>query len=185
MSKCHCKIVRNITGVFLRDKSSNGIWVNGNKVGQDNMWPLKHNSKICFAGSNKKVFVFISMEVTADSFSPELTTKYRVSKVLGKGVCREVRLGFRVPNLHRVAIKINCKLTIVTPFNGGDSSSNVLNKVRILQSVNQPCIINLEDVIDTANFLFIVLEPAEGGELFNGIMEKTKLNKAEAKLHFF
>jgi serine/threonine-protein kinase Chk2 len=61
----------------------------------------------------------------------------------------------------------------------------VLNEVRILQSVNHPCIINLEDVIDTPNFLFIVLELAEGRELFDKIIERTKLNEAEAKLHFF
>ena len=51
--------------------------------------------------------------------------------------------------------------------------------------MNHPCIINLEDVIDTPNFLFIVLELAEGRELFDKIFEKRKLNKAEAKLHFF
>ena len=45
------------------------------------MWPLEHNSKICFAGLTKKF-----------------------------------RLGFRVPDLHRVAIKIICKRTIVTTF---------------------------------------------------------------------
>ena len=64
----------------------------------------------------------------------------------------------------------------------------MLNKVRILQSVNHLCIINLEDVINTANFLFIVLKLAEGGELFEKIIEKTKLNKDEAislKLNFF
>ena len=98
---CQCEIVKNSTGVFLRDKSSNGTWVNGNKVGKDKVWPLEHNSEICFAGSNKKVFVFMSMEATSDSFPPELTTKYTVSKVLGKGACGEVRLGFRVPDLHR------------------------------------------------------------------------------------
>ena len=59
-----------------------------------------------------------------------MTTNYTVSKVLGKGACGEVRLGFRVPDLHRVAIKITCKRTIVTTFNSGDSSSNVLNQVR-------------------------------------------------------
>ena len=52
---CQCEIVKNSTGVFLRDKSSNGTWVNGNKVGKDKVWPLEHNSEICFAGSNKKV----------------------------------------------------------------------------------------------------------------------------------
>ena len=35
-------------------------WVNGNKVGKDAMWPLDHNAEICFAGANKKVFVFMS-----------------------------------------------------------------------------------------------------------------------------
>ena len=33
VSKCQCKIIMNITGVFLREKSSNGIWVNIIKVG--------------------------------------------------------------------------------------------------------------------------------------------------------
>ena len=55
----------------------------------------------------------------------------------------------------------------------------MLNKVRILQSVNHPCIIN------APNFLFIVLELAESGELFKKIIKKTKLDKAEAKLNFF
>ena len=58
----------------------------------------------------------------------------------------------------------------------------MLNKVRILQSVNKPSIINLEDVID--DFLFNELELAEGGDLFEKIIKKMKLNKAEDKLHF-
>ena len=65
VSKCQCKIVMNSTGVFLRKKSSKKCWVNSNKVGKDNMWPLEHNSEICFLGSNKKVFVFMSMEATS------------------------------------------------------------------------------------------------------------------------
>ena len=38
VSKCQCEIVRKSTEVFLRDKNSNGIWANSNKVGKDNMW---------------------------------------------------------------------------------------------------------------------------------------------------
>ena len=70
------------------------------------MWPLEHNSDICFAGLNKKVFVFMSMEATTNSFPTELTTKYMVSKVLERGACGEVRLDFWVPDFHRVATKI-------------------------------------------------------------------------------
>ena len=58
----------------------------------------------------------------------------------------------------------------------------VLNEVRILKSECHPCIINLKNVIDKPNFLFIVMDLAEEGEHFYKIIEKTKLN--EAKLHF-
>ena len=51
--------------------------------------------------------------------------------------------------------------------------------------MNHPCIINLEAVTDIPNFLFIVLELAEGGELLDNIIKKTKLNEAEATLHCF
>ena len=80
---------------------------------------------------------------------------------------------------------MTCKRTIITTFNGGNSSSNLLNNVQILQLVSHPLIISLEDVIDPPNFLFIVLELAEGGELFDKIIKKTKLNEVRSKLHFF
>ena len=77
-----------------------------------------------FAGLNKKVFVFLSMEATSDSFPPMLTTKYMVSKVLEKGACEEFRLlGYRVPDLHRVATKIIYKRTIVTTSTAATASS--------------------------------------------------------------
>ena len=73
--------------------------MNGRKVGKDCTWPLDHNAEICFAGANKKVFVFMSSEVQADKFPLALTNKYTVSKVLGRGATGEVRLGFRIPDL--------------------------------------------------------------------------------------
>ena len=85
VSKCQCEIVMNSTGVFIREKSSNGLLVNKNKVGKDNIWPLEHNSILCFLDANKNMFVFMSMEATSDSFPPELTTKNMLSKVLGMG----------------------------------------------------------------------------------------------------
>ena len=62
---------------------------------------------------------------------------------------------------------------------------NLYNEVRILQTVSHPCIIKLEDVIDTPKFLFIVLELADGGELFDKIVEKSKVPEGDAKLYFY
>ena len=128
ISATQCEISRTEDGVFLTDLSSNGdcllpplylyldltyltcllsgTWVDGHKVGKNSMWPLENNAEIAFAGANKKVFVFISNEETEETFPAELTSNYTVSKVLGTGASAEVRLAFRIPDMHRVALKI-------------------------------------------------------------------------------
>lgn len=50
--------------------------------------------------------MFISNEDTEETFPEELTARYTVSRVLGTGASAEVRLAFRKPDMHRVAIKI-------------------------------------------------------------------------------
>ena len=100
------------------------------------------------------------MEATADSFPPELTTKYMVSKLLEKGSARRSNLAS------------GCQTCTVLPQ---DSDPSVVDPLYI---------IILEDAIDMPNFLFIVLGLPEGGELFYKIIKKTKLNKAKAKLNF-
>ncbi len=67
----------------------------------------------------------------------------------------------------------------------GASPDNVMNEVRLLQRVDHPCIIRLEDVVETLDRLYIVLELADGGELFDKIIAKTRLQEQEAKLHFY
>ena len=127
ISQTQCEISRDEDGVFLTDLSSNGefpllpplhfillvvtcllsgTWVDGHKVGKNSMWPLENNAEIAFARANKKVFVFISNEETEETFPEELTAKYTVSRVLGAGASAEVRLAFRIPDMHRFAVKI-------------------------------------------------------------------------------
>ncbi len=62
---------------------------------------------------------------------------------------------------------------------------NVMNEVRLLRKIDHPCIIRLEDVVETPDVLYIVLELADGGELFDKIIAKTKFQEGEAKLHFY
>ena len=61
----------------------------------------------------------------------------------------------------------------------------VLSEVNILHSVSHPYLINLEGVINTTNFIYIVLEFAEGIQLFDKIIDQTKLNKDKTKLDFY
>ena len=59
-------------------------------------------------------------------------------------------------------------------------------QVQLLQAIDHPCVIRLEDVVETGSgMLFIILELAEGGELFDKIVEKSRLAEAEAKVYFY
>jgi len=180
ISKVQCQIIKWPTGVFLKDLSSNGTFINGTKIGKGAMMPLEHNSVVSFAEASKKVFVFMKKE-ELEEFPEELRTKYVVSKILGKGSVGEVRLGFRMTDLSRVAIKI-IKKGLATSMT---SSSRLANEVNILKSVDHPCIIALEEVIETKDNLFLVLELADGGDFFDKIKEKSKFKEEEAKLIFY
>ena len=99
VSRLQCEIIKQGPKFFIRDLSLNGTWINGNKIGKDNMSPLEHDSELWFSADTtdkilKKVFVFRSMTALTDQFPTQLTDKYTVSKVLGRGAYGEVRLGF-------------------------------------------------------------------------------------------
>ena len=84
VSKNQCEILRDKKGVFVKDLSSNGTWVNGHKIGKGLQFPLEHNAEICFAKQNKKVFVFMSNEGQTESFPSELTSSYTVREEFKK-----------------------------------------------------------------------------------------------------
>ena len=56
--------------------------------------------------------------------------------------------------------------------------------MKLLQSFNHPNIIRLEEVIDSSEFLILVLELAEGGELFDQMIKETVLEEDTAKFYF-
>ena len=169
--------------VFIQDKSSNGTFLNGKKIGKEKTKVLNANDRIGLAGPKEQHFVYVAR--TRDylrAYPPSLRSRYLVSRELGKGACGTVMLGVRRATGARVAVKIIDKRRVsVLP----GPASNVMNEVRLLQKISHPCVIRLEDVIETAETLYIILELADGGELFDKIIEKTKLQEAEAKLHFY
>ncbi|OMJ73517.1 hypothetical protein SteCoe_27778 [Stentor coeruleus] len=76
----------------------------------------------------------------------------------------------------KVAIKILEKDKIRTR---GDTE-RVTREVKILKQVYHPHIIQLYEIIETQKQVLLVMELAEGGELFNYIVSKHRLNEQEA-----
>ena len=104
-------------------------------------------------------------------YPTELRSKYVVSRELGTGACGTVRLGFHVDiHNHRypVAIKIISKKMILSQNGNSDVA---MNEVKILRAVDHPSVIRMEDVVETESHLYIILELAVGGELFEKIIQ--------------
>lgn len=190
-SKVHFKLIRKETKtgvhIFLEDTSSNGTFINGEKVGKGKKQVLNNNDEISLAMKNNKAFLFMDLTANGDSsLPPELTEKYTLTRTLGKGACGEVKLAFAKGSCDKFA----CKLISKKKFSVGgrtavNLSSQVMGEVKILKALKHPCIIGIEDVIDTPDMLYIVLELVEGGELFDKIISIDKYTEETAKILFY
>ena len=56
--------------------------------------------------------------------------------------------------------------------------------MELLKSVSHPNIITLEEMIDCPEYLVLVLELAEGGELFDQMIKETVLEESLARTYF-
>ncbi|CAI2731039.1 unnamed protein product [Schistosoma spindalis] len=189
VSKLHFKIVLESTSdnplVFIHDLSSNGTFVNGSKVGRGKKQPLNNNDEISISLKHLKCFIFSESSSARALYPPEVTDKYTVSKHIGRGAYGEVRLIFDKEYCEKYAMKIVQKkhFSLASKL-GKSSTSSIASEVDILTRLNHPCIIQIYDVIDTTEAMYMVLELVEGGELFNRIVDLGQLNESDSKFFF-
>ena len=92
ISKTHFLIRRAPDGTILEDKSSNGTFVNGHKIGKGKSRILEHNATISMTHPKQRQYVYMSRSQDySRDYPSELNKKYIVSRDLGSGVCGIVR----------------------------------------------------------------------------------------------
>ncbi|GAB1602600.1 serine/threonine-protein kinase Chk2-like [Argonauta hians] len=189
-SKLHFKIYSELLSsglhVFLEDRSTNGTFINSEKVGKGNKQVLNNNDEISLAMKQNKVYLYTNLESINNGLHPKLTEKYTVTKLLGKGAYGEVKLGFSKGNCDKFAIKIISKKRFST---GGHTVINdgmkALSEAKILKSLNHPCIVSVKEVIDVPDTLYIILELIEGGELFDRVRTKGAIPENITRLYLY
>ena len=83
-------------------------------MGRGKTYPMSLVSNISFSHSSEKACLLVSSQFQ-EIFPPEFSSKFKMSRVLGTGASGEVRLAFRVGDMHRVAVKI-IKKPPTSPF---------------------------------------------------------------------
>ncbi|XP_046622354.1 serine/threonine-protein kinase MARK2-like isoform X11 [Neodiprion virginianus] len=105
--------------------------------------------------------------------------KYRLLKTIGKGNFAKVKLAKHVPTGKEVAIKIIDK----TQLNPG-SLQKLFREVRIMKMLDHPNIVKLFQVIETEKTLYLVMEYASGGEVFDYLVLHGRMKEKEARAKF-
>ena len=88
-------------------------------------------------------------------FCSELLCSYKVGRTLGKGTSAIVKIGTHIKTQKRVAIKILNKRTLIQKDK--KSIEKIHREILILSQLNHPHIISLYDVIETKEFIYLIL----------------------------
>lgn len=105
--------------------------------------------------------------------------KYKLLKTIGKGNFAKVKLAKHMPTGQEVAIKIIDK----TQLNPG-SLQKLFREVRIMKYLDHPNIVKLFEVIETEKTLYLVMEYANGGEVFDYLVAHGRMKEKEARVKF-
>ncbi|XP_072346436.1 MAP/microtubule affinity-regulating kinase 3a isoform X9 [Scyliorhinus torazame] len=104
---------------------------------------------------------------------------YRLLKTIGKGNFAKVKLARHILTGRDVAIKIIDK-TQLNPT----SLQKLFREVRIMKCLNHPNIVKLFEVIETEKTLYLVMEYASGGEVFDYLVAHGRMKEKEARAKF-
>lgn len=180
VSGMHCKVwhQKKDNELWIKDYSSNGTFIDGRKIGKGNTTTLVNGNKITFSRPQIGYTVESFIEMREEEI---LADMYHFRAELGRGAFSVVKKATSVKDGMLVAVKIINKAKLL-----GDPKSNeqVAREIDILRTVRHPNIIGYVDCVDTASKMYIVLEYADGGELFDHIVKMGAFPEEDAKTIF-
>eukprot|EP00434_Breviolum_minutum_P023466 symbB.v1.2.020700.t1/scaffold1738.1/size103804/12 len=105
---------------------------------------------------------------------------YKISNTLGVGTFGKVKMAEHTTTGQKVAIKIINK----RKMEHMNMHEKIRREIQILQFLKHPHVIRLYELLDTPSDIFMVMEYVQGGELFDHIVHKLKLQEDEARRFF-
>ncbi|KAI9800625.1 MAG: hypothetical protein M1833_003283 [Piccolia ochrophora] len=169
--KSHGKVV-----VVLEDLSTNGTFINDATVGRNKRRQLKDADEVSFVGQAR-----CSFRQPKHRHTSAFRQQYTLLQQLGKGHFATVHLCAEKASGLRYAVKIFNKRSGV---DDRSKTEGLQQEIAVLMSVSHPNMLCLKDTFDEDDGVYLVLELAPEGELFNLIITKSKLTEKETRRIF-
>ncbi|KAH9867384.1 hypothetical protein IAQ61_007976 [Plenodomus lingam] len=180
VSNRHCLLFAEKKGgetvAVLEDLSANGTFVNEAFVGRNKRRELHEGDEIAILDEARYVFKYPKKRTTH-----RFTQQYTIQEQLGKGHFASVYLCVEKNSGIRYAVKKFEKRS-----GPGEKSKvdGLQQEIAVLMGVSHPALLCLKDTFDEDDGVYLVLELATEGELFNWIVMKQKLTEPEARKVF-
>ena len=159
VSRVQFQLKRSGTNVVLEDKSMNGTYVNGLKLGKGKQHSLDQGDTISVLQMDFEVFMFICEVRLRQLYPRSVTNKYLVGRVLGEGSSAVVREAFERNTHHQVAIKMIKKERWPKDYSGPDDN---FKEVDIPLNIVHSCVTRVLEVFYEQMIFAIVMEYAPG-----------------------
>jgi serine/threonine protein kinase len=106
----------------------------------------------------------------------KMVGQYMLGKTIGEGTFGKVKLAVHLPTGEKVAVKILEKSRIKEQAD----VRRVNREIKILKRSRHANIVQLYEVLDTQNSIYLMMENCEGGELFDYIVNARHVPEPQA-----
>ncbi|KAL8651400.1 MAG: hypothetical protein Q9226_004725 [Calogaya cf. arnoldii] len=176
ISNRHCIVFNeNKNGklvAIVEDLSSNGTFVNEVMIGRNKRHELEDGDEISILDQARFTFRYpISRDGNA------FRKQYRILQQLGKGHFATVYLCVERASGMQFAVKRFEK----RPGDSQSKMDGLQQEIGVLKAISHPNVLCLQETFDEEDGVYLVLELAPEGELFNTIVMKQKLSENETR----
>ena len=106
---------------------------------------------------------------------------YKFGRLIGRGAFGKVNLGLHILSGRIVAIKSFNKSKLETPSKARDK---IYHEVSLMRNLKHNLIIRIYETIETSQYILIIMEHINGGDLLSFVKKRTKLSEKTAKYIF-
>lgn len=180
ISNRHCLIFHENKGgdtiAVIEDLSGNGTYVNEHRLGRNKRVVLKDDDEVSIMSETRCLFRY-----PKNTGSKCFNQQFIVHQQLGRGHFASVYLATEKCTGLKYAVKRFDK----TPGPGERSKVEGLHQeIAVLMGVSHPNMLCLKESFDEEDAVYLVLELAAEGELFNWIVTHSKLTEDETRKVF-
>ncbi|XP_018647726.1 serine/threonine kinase [Schistosoma mansoni] len=160
----------------------------------ENILNLKMNHNISILSMDKSKNSNYSMKFFNDSFKQtqiqhswidntkcqiNSNGKYKIIRTIGQGNFAKVKLAIHLLTGREVAIKMIDKIKMYKTCR-----DKLTREVRVTKSINHPNIVQLYEVIETGRYVYLVMEYAKNGEMFEYLLKHNRMSESDARRKF-